>query len=45
MNQAMGQVKPFDGMPEVIRKLHAEGHELFIVTNNTVPNIHKFLHH
>lgn len=45
MHQAINRVKPFDGVPDVIRKLHAEGHELFIVTSNTVPNVHKFLHH
>lgn len=45
MHEVIGQVQPFDGMPEVIRKLHAEGHELFIVTSNTVGNVHKFLHH
>lgn len=45
MQKVINKVKPFEGMPEVIRKLHAEGHELFIVTSNTVPNVHKFLHH
>lgn len=45
MHKAIEQVKPFEGMPEVIKKLHAEGHELFIVTSNTVENVHKFLHH
>lgn len=44
MHIAMTQVQPFDGMPEVIGKLHAEGHELFILTSNTVKNVHKFLH-
>jgi phosphoglycolate phosphatase len=33
MHDAMKSVKPFDGMPEVIRKLHAEGHELFVVSS------------
>lgn len=45
MHRVIGKVKPFDGMPEVIRKLHAEGHELFILSHNTVNNIHTFLHH
>lgn len=35
----------FKGMREVIEKLHAEGHELFIVSSNNVHNIHAFLHH
>jgi phosphoglycolate phosphatase len=45
MHSVIDKVKPFDGMPEVIQKLHAEGHELFIVSHNTVANIHSFLHH
>lgn len=45
MHKVIDRVKPFDGTPEVVRKLHAEGHELFIVTSNTVDNVHKFLHH
>jgi phosphoglycolate phosphatase len=35
---------PFDGMTEVIRKLHAEGHELFLLSSNNVRNIRAFLH-
>lgn len=45
MEHGMNKMQPFDGMPELIRKVHAEGHELFIVSSNTVRNIHKFLHH
>jgi len=45
MTQAVNHLQTFEGMPEVIRKLHAEGHELFIVSSNSVRNIHKFLHH
>jgi phosphoglycolate phosphatase len=45
MAAGIEHVKPFPGIPEVLRKLHAEGHELFIVSSNTVANIHAFLHH
>lgn len=45
MHEAISKVKPFGGMPDVIKKLHAEGHELFIVSHNTVANVHAFLHH
>lgn len=45
MERSMHKMRPFDGMPELIRKVHAEGHELFIVSSNSVKNIHKFLHH
>lgn len=31
-------------MAEVIRKLHAEGHELFIVSSNSLHNVRHFLH-
>jgi phosphoglycolate phosphatase len=33
----------FEGMPEVIRSLHTEGHELFILSTNSLPNVHHFL--
>jgi HAD superfamily hydrolase (TIGR01549 family) len=44
MSEAIGQIKPFAGMPEVIEKLHAEGHELFILSSNSMPNVRAFLH-
>lgn len=44
MNKVIKQLQPVKGMPDVINALHAEGHELFIVTSNTVKNVHKFLH-
>ena len=43
MGEAIRDVKPFDGMPEVIRKLHEEGHELFIVTSNSASTVRTFL--
>jgi phosphoglycolate phosphatase len=45
MAAAIDHIEPFAGMPAVIRKLHAEGHELFVLSSNNVRNIHKFLHH
>ena len=44
MGDIMAQVEPFAGIAEVIRKLHAEGHELFIVSSNDLANVHAFLH-
>ncbi|HTB49158.1 MAG TPA: HAD hydrolase-like protein [Verrucomicrobiae bacterium] len=44
MGKVIKQIEPFDGMPEVIRKLHAEGHQLLILSSNTVRNVHSFLH-
>jgi len=39
------KLKPFRGMPDIIRKLHNEGHELFLLSSNSVRNVHRFLHH
>jgi phosphoglycolate phosphatase len=36
-------LKSFAGMPDIIRKLHNEGHELFILSTNSLPNVHHFL--
>lgn len=45
MNPAMKHVEPFPGMPEVIRKLHKNGHKLYILTTNSTTNVRKFLKH
>jgi len=44
MGRAIKHIQPFGGMPAIIQKLHAEGHELFIVSSNTVSNVRSFLH-
>jgi phosphoglycolate phosphatase-like HAD superfamily hydrolase len=36
-------LQPFVGMPEIIRRLHNEGHELFILSTNSLRNVHHFL--
>lgn len=45
MYQEIKRLDAFDGMPELIRKLHNEGHELFILSTNSVRNLRRFLHH
>ncbi len=45
MGGVINQLRPFDGMADVIEKLHAEGHELFIVSSNRVKNVRAFLRH
>jgi phosphoglycolate phosphatase len=45
MHQAIKNLKSFEGIPELIRKLHNEGHELFVLSTNSVRNVHNFLHH
>ena len=44
MGHAMKQVDPFEGIVDVIQKLHAEGHQLYILSSNNVHNVHNFLH-
>lgn len=43
MDAVVHKLKPFAGMVSVIEKLHNEGHELFIVSSNSVKNIRTFL--
>jgi phosphoglycolate phosphatase len=45
MGGVINQLQPFDGVPAVLEKLHAEGHELFIVSSNSVRNVRAFLRH
>jgi phosphoglycolate phosphatase len=47
MASRLHEIQPFDGMVGVIEKLHAEGHELFIMSSNSRGTIRKFLkqHH
>lgn len=47
MGRRLKEISPFAGMPGVIEKLHAEGHELFIMSSNSKRNIRRFLkqHH
>lgn len=39
MRQRMDTVEAFDGMPELIRQLHEDGHRLYIMSSNSVHNI------
>jgi phosphoglycolate phosphatase len=45
MGGIITQLQPFNGIPAVIQKVHGEGHELFIVSSNSVRNVRAFLHH
>jgi phosphoglycolate phosphatase-like HAD superfamily hydrolase len=44
MRKGLKKVQPFAGMSDVIRKVHAEGHEVFMLSSNSVSTLHKFLH-
>ena len=39
----MSDVEAFEGVPEMIRALHAEGHQLYILSSNKQRNIQAFL--
>ncbi|HET9098172.1 MAG TPA: HAD-IA family hydrolase [Candidatus Saccharimonadales bacterium] len=43
MDSVIRDLQPFADIADVIRKLHAEGHELFIISSNSVKNIRIFL--
>jgi phosphoglycolate phosphatase len=45
MTKIIRHLEPFTGMPEVIRKLQAEGHQLFLLSSNSLRNVRRFLHH
>lgn len=47
MGKRMHEVPLFPGMGKTIEQLHAEGHDLFIVSSNSGRNVRKFLkqHH
>lgn len=45
MSRSIENVQPFSGLTEIIRKLHAEGHELFIISSNSSRNVNHFLQH
>jgi phosphoglycolate phosphatase len=43
MDAVIRDLEPFEDMPKTIKKLHAEGHELFIISSNSIKNIRVFL--
>lgn len=43
LKKRMNEVQPYPGMPELIKKLAADGNELFIVSSNSTNNIKRFL--
>jgi len=47
MRQRMKEIKLFDGMVKTLEELHAEGHNLFIVSSNSSRNVIELLkqHH
>jgi len=45
MRHAIRHLESFDHLPQLIHKLHNEGHELFILSTNSLRNIKHFLRH
>lgn len=43
MSPAMRHIEPYDGIAGVIRELHEQGYQMFILSTNTTHNIRKFL--
>lgn len=43
MREATMRLKTFVGIPELIRKLYSEGHELFVLSSNSQDNVRLFL--
>lgn len=43
LNKKMDQIRPFEGMVDVVRALHAEGFQLGILTSNSKDNVAAFL--
>ncbi|MGH7240084.1 MAG: HAD hydrolase-like protein, partial [Candidatus Saccharimonadales bacterium] len=43
MEKVVASLKPYRGIDNALDKLHAQGNELFIVSNNSVKNIRNFL--
>lgn len=43
MIKHIDMVQPFDGMKEVVRQLHSDGHKLFVVSSDSVQNIQTFM--
>jgi len=44
MSRSINYIEPFSGVDDILQKLHSEGHELFIVSSNSLVTIRKFLH-
>jgi len=45
MAKIMHHLKPYPGMIEVLKKINHEGHQVIIVSSNSVKNIRSFLKH
>ena len=43
MLERMNEVAPFDGIPEVLKSLHAAGYHLLVISSNSEKNVRSFL--
>lgn len=43
VKRRMHSVKPFDGLPSVLKQLHKDGHQMFILSTNDPATIRDFL--
>lgn len=44
MQHSIKNLNAFKGIPELVKKLHGEGHQLFVLSNNSTRNVRRFLH-
>lgn len=43
MRVSGSKLQPFEGMPELIRQLHTDGHKLYLLSSNNSSSINNFL--
>lgn len=43
MNRHINEIPIFPGMTQTIRKLHAQGYVLYVMSSNSAQNVHQFL--
>ena len=43
LSSKMIKIKTFKGLPQVLKELHDDGHQMLILSTNSSSNIHKFL--
>jgi len=43
VHRRQDEIKPIDGIPAVLKELHARGYKLYIVSSNSTKNVNRFL--
>jgi phosphoglycolate phosphatase len=45
LTESITKVPPYPGVPEMLKRLHKDGHKIFILSSNYPKNIQRFLRH